>query len=906
MKKMKGFRKVLAGLLVLCMIMGCGVAVLADDGGFDVYTEPIQEPAALTIHSGKVTNNEWTIDHIVVTDDNDNTTEEKSLTVKEIKSLGDNPGVYVEDNNREDVINISISGGDGAGISSTRSDAIKVKQNDGEINLNKNQGEYQNPVNVTGAQDGIKIESNSGTINFTEDNVTGTNGDGIHIGGTADGEKNTGTIILNTGNITGGDDGIEINNNFGSVQINAGHVTAVSDGVVSDVYDGGEADITVEDVKVEGDGTRGVTGISVNQADGAGAGTTTVNADSVSASTEGFLNKAYGVLAKDGTVVIGEKEGSTGDVTATSAHAYATGIEAQGNAKVTVNGNVTAIEKQIEIDDIPSTYVNFAAVGVKAYGNSNVTVNGNVTATSENKRAGYGVRVADRDGQANKSTVTVNGEKIEAKTTGIDIYLNNDSSDVTVNAENAEVTGKTGIDAYSEKGSLTVTAGKVTGDNNGINASGFATATVTVNGDVTGKTGSGVGAYAWSNIAKTYVTVNGNVSGKENGVSVVSNNYDITPYNDAIASVIVDGNVTGGANGLNVQQGRGNKAKIVVTGSISGEKNGIRLENVGYYPDVDITAWEVKGGESLIDWEENNSNYNKVAENIHYIVKLADGLNNDQVVTDKGKTITINKGQENEKTWQTAKENEIVTLTLTDEQLADYNPEKNELEVLYNADDATSKMALGTSTGNGVFTFVNKVITLVMQSGGGMKLGFSFKARTPEVQPEENKPEVKPDEKPEEKPEVKPEDKPAEQPVVPAKEETEAKPEDKPKEEKVESKQEAKTDEPKQEATQTVADTTSTIATTGTATVYNLLKIKDKSGKAELAFRNVGKYEIKSPDGNDEGSFGMEDGKIVLTSQTGKKMNIGQDGKLEYVIGNQTYEFKFGEADLEKLAAVKK
>ena len=88
--------------------------------------------------------------------------------------------------------------------------------------------------------------------------------------------------------------------------------------------------------------------------------------------------------------------------------------------------------------------------------------------------------------------------------------------------------------------------------------------------------------------------------------------------------------------------------------------------------------------------------------------------------------------------------------------------------------------------------------------------------------------------------------------------------------------------------------------------MYNLLKIKDKSGKTELAFRNVGKFEIKSPDGNDEGSFGMEDGKIVLTSQTGKKMNIGQDGKLEYVVGDQTYEFKFGEADLEKLAAVKK
>ncbi|MER1994585.1 MAG: hypothetical protein ABS897_11160, partial [Eubacteriales bacterium] len=357
-----------------------------------------------------------------------------------------------------------------------------------------------------------------------------------------------------------------------------------------------------------------------------------------------------------------------------------------------------------------------------------------------------------------------------------------------------------------------------------------------------------------------------------------------------------------------------------------------------------LTAWKIESTKNeKIVVGGNAEAETDFAASINYIVKLGDeqilaGMTNANISTGKGKTVTADwEGKKvvygddsGNYDYHTANAGETVSLTLTDEQLADYNPEKNELEVLYNADDASSKMALGTSAGNGVFTFLNKVITLVMQSGGGMKLGFSFKAKTPEVQPEENQPEVKPEEKPEEKPEVKPEDKPEEKPevkpedkpeelpVVPSEEQTEAKPEVKPAEEKVESKQEAKTDEPKQEAGteasgQAVAAQTADNAVYTEISDYNtplagpktVLTIRDKSGKAELAFRNVGKYEIKSPDGNDEGSFGMEDGKIVLTSQTGKKMNIGQDGKLEYVIGNTNYEFKFGAADLEKLAAVK-
>ena len=87
-----------------------------------------------------------------------------------------------------------------------------------------------------------------------------------------------------------------------------------------------------------------------------------------------------------------------------------------------------------------------------------------------------------------------------------------------------------------------------------------------------------------------------------------------------------------------------------------------------------------------------------------------------------------------------------------------------------------------------------------------------------------------------------------------------------------------------------------------------LLKIRDTTHVAEITFQRNGDYELKSPAGNDEGTFELTDGQIVLTSQTGNKLTIehAEDEnlwKFTYFIfiGDLEYEFELTEEDMEIL-----
>ena len=79
MKKMKGFRKVLAGLLVLCMVMGCGVGALADVSFKDSNGDLVNIETEATYPSddsiGGIVGGIW------VNDDNDGNPEEISVCV---------------------------------------------------------------------------------------------------------------------------------------------------------------------------------------------------------------------------------------------------------------------------------------------------------------------------------------------------------------------------------------------------------------------------------------------------------------------------------------------------------------------------------------------------------------------------------------------------------------------------------------------------------------------------------------------------------------------------------------------------------------------------------------------------------------------------------------------------------
>ena len=832
MKKMKGFRKLLALVLALMMVFSAVSALAEEEEPAEGKDPEVVDGSGTQETPGNTDNSEnpetpGNPENQGKPENPENPeTPEKRTVLRNGSGSTDTIGmIRVDFDNNEASLNqawyhendentVKIdNNADPASVEikkpiNSGNDGLQIRNGD---NSNSTKNLTVNATDITADGTGLCIYDHSDNdLTVSTGNIESKEAEAIFIVGNGGGTK---TVTVN-GDVTGNQDGIKIKTSFvgtnRTLTVN-GDVTGGKNGIEADNTDG-KLHVIAQDVFASG--TDDVSGIAVNQSND-NSKDITIEVDSVTATTTGDKKDVYGLDVKNGTVTIGGDSDASGKITVTGENGNAHGVKVRDGTIVVHGDGDTAISTTVVSEE---HHVNSDVYGIEALGESDVTVAGGVYVKAKAETA-IGVDVSRNSSVTiSKGNIIVDNESSDTYTGGLAIITYEADEKATANVNEGSVISKAGSDG-------------------------------------------GYGILA---------------SSDEGGVVSVAVAKDVIAVNGIGLELFGDGK---------------GKKDILIEGILSGD-TAIMLDNEDSAKDTSLTVWKVEstGSNGIAAWGGNHDETSDATEvisgAINYIVKLAEGLSNDQIVTDKGKTVTINKDTENEKNYHTAKENETVTLTLTDEQLADYNPEKNELEVLYNADDATSKMALGTSASNGVFTFVNKVITLVMQSGGGMKLGFSFKAKTPEVQPEENQPEVKPDEKPEEKPEVKPEDKP--------------------KEEKVESKQNTKTDEPKQEATQTVADTASTIATTGTATVYNLLKIKDKSGKAELAFRNVGKYEIKSPDGNDEGSFGMEDGKIVLTSQTGKKMNIGQDGKLEYVIGNQTYEFKFGEADLEKLAAVKK
>jgi hypothetical protein len=841
-----------------------------------------------------------------------------NITINANSVTGGYNGIDIERNEKNDTKTgiITMKTGD---VQGTGDNGIEIVSNSGTINQNQ---ENATSGNVTGKNNGINIVSNSGTINLTENTVTGTNGDGIHIGYTdttnsANNKGNTGTITINANKVTGGDDGIEIENNAapGIVTVNTGDITATGTTVIGTMSNGIEISNNTGTISI--DQTKNDTH---NKVDGKDTG---IYVDS----NNGNLTFALDLVSGDTNGLVICDSSANSKINITSERIIAANLNQTGSDGVALSGNAGEItiksfdrnlddkildsgaiegdkrgivikDNKAKADITADTIKGSDGAGIVIDSNyADITIDaGTITTTSINNTNALEI-------YNNNAETTITAGKITSET-GFAVSLNGIYGDSVINVSADEIIGKRGngvflsgaksvtnLTAKSISGGIIYDAGTGTGKGTlVINASDGVYGGLTV--DTQSDTSNNDITINSAVIMESDEYVTGIISRGNDKTIVKANSVTATTTGDgkeAIGMKVEGGTVIIGANdnatgnvtakaengesiGLKLT-GTENK-DVVINGTLTGN-TAILLDNDAYADNSDLTVWKMEtsgeAGGVLISGDDTGS----FAKAINYIVKTVQAATGTFSAT-KADGSALEKHRD----LETAHEDEKVYIKAG---------EGYKVTEAYNGDTKLE------SDEGGFFYKVAR--------GGGIMLKAVLELLP---KPEENKPEVKPDEKPEEKPEVKPEDKPEVQPVVPSEEQTEAKPEEKPKEEKVESKQEAKTDEPKQEATQTVADTTSTIATTGTATVYNLLKIKDTSGKAELAFRNVGKYEIKSPDGNDEGTFGMEDGKIVLTSQTGKKMNIGQDGKLEYVVGNQTYEFKFGEADLEKLAAVKK
>lgn len=84
------------------------------------------------------------------------------------------------------------------------------------------------------------------------------------------------------------------------------------------------------------------------------------------------------------------------------------------------------------------------------------------------------------------------------------------------------------------------------------------------------------------------------------------------------------------------------------------------------------------------------------------------------------------------------------------------------------------------------------------------------------------------------------------------------------------------------------------------------LTVRDTSHAAEIIFRSDGTFMLKSPGGNEQGTFRLTNGQIMLTSETGMELPIGADGTFSYPIGDLVFEFRINAEEMEKLTAMLK
>ncbi len=541
-------------------------------------------------------------------------------------------------------------------------------------------------VTVTAVNGGIASTSPNGDVvgNVTLTAKTGGEAELWHMSDIEGSATLTATgggeAILKTGDvkeITATATGVNI---FNAGKESTVTVTAQNTGaVVSNVSKGGEVDITVDDVTVTSD-AESVTGVSINQDSGLdGDGTTTVKADSVSATTTDDNSTATGVKVKDGTVIIGGEEGASGDVSAEAGGkcVNATAIDADGDSDVTASGNVDAT-----VTGITGNYASSETSGIKAVGNSNVTVSGNVTAAT--KVSGDGTLYTYGINAGGNSNVTVSGN-------------------VTATTEATD--------------SLNII-------NDGIYARG--NTKVVVSGSEVKAQGKGI--IAEGNLAGKKITVDiekGSVTATgENSTGILLRNTD-----QGEAAVRVAGDVQAQGNGLNLLSIGGGNADILIEGTLSGETAiHIGVYDAAYH--TTLTTWKAESTGKLVNAGRDDVEDSFTAA-INYIVKLSEGIEKTDITTKKHNTVAYNEadreiihGVDTDESatydYHTANEDEKVTVNVTLED------GKGLDGIYYNDAGETEEQKNLLTVANGGLTAVADMVNsfvLKMQRGGGMLLG---------------------------------------------------------------------------------------------------------------------------------------------------------------------------------------
>ncbi len=416
MKKMRKIRSLLAMVTALALILSGGM-VSAEDAE-EVKVENIDQISYGDLKNDLkvIVNGEWphndNISEVTVNGQLDgNLTVESSKTVVEEyvrvnKDITGDVTMTADQGNAYVLTNYDIKGN----VTMTANQGIANILSGGDIKGNVTMTANHGIANISPGEDikgNVTMNAeNGGNATLVSMYEEGSAINIYDVEGTATlTAAGGGEVILETGDVkeitvsSTGDDKITNPKEQSTVTVIAQDTGAV----VSNVYNGGTADITVEDVTVSAEGGN-ITGISVNQ-DGGTAGTTEVKADSVKVTLTGaYGNTAYGVEVTDGTVVIGDKEseGNVIDAEASGDSNYAYGVFAKGSSEVTVNGGIAAKSEE--------------SAGLYAADNADVTVTtGSVSVEASSSGSGIVIRA---DQKNEKASVNVEDGSVESKGTG--------------------------------------------------------------------------------------------------------------------------------------------------------------------------------------------------------------------------------------------------------------------------------------------------------------------------------------------------------------------------------------------------------------------------------------------------------------------------------------------------------
>lgn len=209
MKKMKGFRALVALLLAVMMALSA-VAVFADEPEtkvevYDLSGNKVDDPQP---ENGKIDYGGETSDYsqVVITDVASNTV---------VNINGDKVSYEGSATEPNDAINIADNHGDiniktDKVIESEQEDGIEIAKNHGRIYLT----DGLTTLDVVGKNDDIDIQENSGGVCIYAETIKGETGDGLNLS-----QNSKGEVLLMAGNVSGGDNGIEIGSNDGEVTI---------------------------------------------------------------------------------------------------------------------------------------------------------------------------------------------------------------------------------------------------------------------------------------------------------------------------------------------------------------------------------------------------------------------------------------------------------------------------------------------------------------------------------------------------------------------------------------------------------------------------------------------------------------------------------------------------------------